>query len=85
MINEKIAVICNYKLLPERVGGMDYFFWTFDKKCKENNIDVDWFFPNSSNHGGYSRLTIYSNDLQNLENSFITFCKHKECKYTHHC
>jgi hypothetical protein len=23
---KKIALLCNYELLPERVGGMDYFF-----------------------------------------------------------
>ena len=26
---KRIAVLCNYELLPERVGGMDYFFWQF--------------------------------------------------------
>ena len=39
--NQKIAIICNYHLLSERVGGMDYFFWEFDKKCKENNIQIE--------------------------------------------
>ncbi len=33
---KKIAVVCNYGLTPNRVGGMDRFFWLFDKKCKEN-------------------------------------------------
>ncbi|MDG2432747.1 MAG: hypothetical protein P8M54_09850, partial [Flavobacterium sp.] len=59
MDNQKrIAVLCNYKLLPERVGGMDYFFWQFDANCKLNNIQVDWFFPNTAKHGQYSMLTI---------------------------
>jgi len=83
MNNKKIAVICNYKLLPDRVGGMDYFFWSFDKKCKENNIDVDWFFPNKSNHGEYHNLTIYSNETHNLENNFIAILKQNQLKYTH--
>ena len=56
---KKIAVICNYKLLPERVGGMDHFFWAFDEACKENNIDVQWFFPNYSDHGKYTELSIF--------------------------
>ena len=25
-----IAIICNYELLEDRVGGMDYFFWAFN-------------------------------------------------------
>ena len=79
----KIAVLCNYRLLPERVGGMDYFFWDFDQKCKENNIDIDWFFPNSSNHGSYSNLTIYSSKELRLENNFLLFCKEHKPEYTH--
>ena len=35
---KKIAILCNYELLPERVGGMDYFFWQFDRKKKIKNI-----------------------------------------------
>ena len=72
---QKIAVLCNYELFPERVGGMDYFFWLFDKKCKENGIQVDWFFPNQSNHGEYFNLTIYDSNYQNVENYFLDFCK----------
>lgn len=68
---KKIAVICNYELLPERVGGMDYFFWLFDKKCKENNYQVDWFFPNKSTHEEYSNLNIYSSNYKNVENYFL--------------
>jgi glycosyltransferase involved in cell wall biosynthesis len=52
----KIAVLCDYKLLSDRVGGMDYFFWEFDKKCTQSNIQVDWFFPNGSDHGGYKNM-----------------------------
>lgn len=76
----KIAVICNYELLPDRVGGMDYFFWEFDKKCKENNIHVDWFFPNKSSHGRYPDLTIYSNET---ENYFLSYCNQNREEYTH--
>lgn len=79
----KIAVICNYELLPERIGGMDHFFWQFDKKCKENNIQVDWFFPNDSNHGGYSGLTIYSSKTKHVENNFLSFSEKYRPDYTH--
>ncbi|WP_264535032.1 glycosyltransferase family 4 protein [Flavobacterium sp. N1736] len=79
----KIAILCNYELLPERVGGMDYFFWDFDKKCKENNIEVHWFFPNTSNHGEYSNLTIHSNKTQSVENNFLSFCKQHQTEYSH--
>jgi len=83
MNKQKIAILCNYWLLPERIGGMDYFFWKFDVKCKENNIDIDWFFPNKSDHGNYSGLTIYSNVELSVENYFLSFLKDNKPKYTH--
>ncbi|MFV8392937.1 glycosyltransferase family 4 protein [Flavobacterium sp. LB2P6] len=78
----KIALICNYELLPERVGGMDYFFWMFDAKCKENGIKVDWFFPNQSQHGDYSKLTIFNSNYQNVENYFLDFCILNQTPYS---
>lgn len=77
----KIAVICNYELLPTRVGGMDYFFWQFDAKCKENNIQVDWFFPNHSSHGNYYKLTILESKNASLESFFIDYCLRNNSKY----
>lgn len=59
MKRKKIAIICDYKLLPGRVGGMDHFFWAFNKVCNENDIEVHWFFPNLSNHGEYNQLKIF--------------------------
>jgi glycosyltransferase involved in cell wall biosynthesis len=76
VVTKKIAMLCNYELLPERVGGMDYFFWLFDEKCKANNVSVDWFFPNSASHGNYSSLNIISSDYEEVETYFNQ-------KYTH--
>ncbi|MEC4004399.1 glycosyltransferase family 4 protein [Flavobacterium sp. SUN052] len=81
VVNQKIAIICNYQLLPERVGGMDYFYWMFDKKCKENDIHIDWFFPNTSNHGEYNKLTLFSSNYENVENFFLK--NHATANYTH--
>lgn len=81
LIKKKIAVICNYKLLSERVGGMDYFFWKFDQKCKENNIQVDWFFPNKSTHGNYSELNIISSNDEEVELFFAEYIQNASIKY----
>jgi len=80
---KKIAVVCNYALLPERVGGMDYFFWQFDEKCKENNIQVDWFFPNTSTHGKYPDLKIHSSNGENLEHYFLRFLNQNKTAYSY--
>ncbi|MFV8358354.1 group 1 glycosyl transferase, partial [Flavobacterium sp. XS1P32] len=82
-VNKKIAILCNYELLSERVGGMDYFFWQFDVKCKQNNIEVNWFFPNRSEHGEYGNLTIFDSNNQNLESFFLDFCFQNNPSYTH--
>ncbi len=58
VIRKHIAVICNYELLEDRVGGMDYFFWEFHHKCAEQQIAVDWFFPNKGRHGDYPIFNI---------------------------
>lgn len=80
---KKIAVLCNYELLPDRVGGMDYFFWAFDAKCKEKGIQVDWFFPNQSLHGDYFKLHIYDCNYQSIEHCFLAFCKTNPPTYSH--
>ena len=82
-VNKKIAILCNYELLPERVGGMDYFFWHFDAKCKQNNVEVNWFFPNRSEHGEYGNLTIFDSNNQNAESFFLDFCFKNNPSYTH--
>jgi glycosyltransferase involved in cell wall biosynthesis len=79
----KIAVLCNYELLPERVGGMDAFFWEFDKKCKSSNIEVDWFFPNGATHGDYQLLTIKYNSSKSIESYFLESLAQPETNYTH--
>lgn len=82
-MNQKIAILCQYELLPERVGGMDYFFWQFDAKCKENNIEVDWFFPNRSHHGNYSKLSIHYSKTENAATHFLNFQKQNKKEYSH--
>lgn len=79
---KKIAVICNYELLPERVGGMDYFFWLFDSECKKNNVQVTWFFPNKSDHGKYNELEIkIPENNQTLECYFLKYCEVEKIKF----
>ena len=68
--SKKIAVLCNYALLPERVGGMDYFFWEFDTICKANAIEVDWYFPNVGSHGKYAEMNCI-NCQNEIESHFL--------------
>lgn len=79
----KIAVLCNYELLPERVGGMDTFFWAFDKKCKSTNIEVDWYFPNAAIHGDYKSMTIKYDPNKSIEDFFLENLGQPNTEYTH--
>ena len=81
--NKRIAVLCNYELLPERVGGMDYFFWQFDANCKLNSIQVDWFFPNEATHGQYDKLAIKNCHGQSIESFFLDYCQSNPVCYSH--
>ncbi len=80
---KKIAVLCNYELLPDRVGGMDYFFWRFNQKCKSTNIEVDWYFPNDATHGEYKLLTIKYDIEKSIESLFLENLSQTDTQYTH--
>ncbi|WP_445737887.1 glycosyltransferase family 4 protein [Mariniflexile sp.] len=82
-MKKKIAIICNYQLLESRVGGMDYFFWAFNKKCNENDIEIDWFFPNTTTHGDYKMFKIFPSEKTTLEQNFINHIKTQNVHYSH--
>ncbi|WNH11641.1 glycosyltransferase family 4 protein [Thalassobellus suaedae] len=83
-INQKhIAIICNYELLKDRVGGMDYFFWAFNKACTDKGIKVDWFFPNIGTHGDYHTFEIFPSNGVTLEQGFIRHIKKQPVQYSY--
>lgn len=82
-MTKKIAIICNYELLESRVGGMDYFFWALNKKCAEEQITVDWFFPNTASHGDYHLFNIMPSQGTSLEAHFLKYIKTQSVEYIH--
>lgn len=80
--SKKIAVLCNYQLTSGRVGGMDRFFWLFDKECKAKGYQVVWFFPNKESHGEYATLSIAApeNDTS-LELFFLKYIKENQTQF----
>ncbi|MES2544067.1 MAG: glycosyltransferase family 4 protein [Bacteroidota bacterium] len=79
---KKIAVICDYKLFPERIGGMDHFFWLFDLECKKKGNEVIWFFPNDADFSGYQNLNIVSDNEGLLTGVFLNYCKENNPGFT---
>lgn len=78
---KSIAILCNYKLEPNRVGGMDYFFWEFDKACKAAGHSVTWYFPNTALHGNYPRMYIIPAGEQSIEKCFLNDVKSNSKKF----
>jgi glycosyltransferase involved in cell wall biosynthesis len=78
-----IAVLCNYRLLPERVGGMDRFFWALDQKAQTEGYQLTWFFPNEAQHGNYAKMHIIANESLSVEDSFLQYQTNFDLVVTH--
>lgn len=80
-MNRRIAVLCQYELLENRVGGMDQFYWAFNLYCKDHGVIIDWFFPNAARHGDYPQMSIFSCEGHSLEQFFLEHLKTTETNY----
>lgn len=69
--NKKIAVVCNYALNPNRIGGMDRFYVAYDKRAKELGYTIDWYFLEYKPFDFYSGLTIFGANNQSVEAFFL--------------
>lgn len=81
--NRHIAVVCNYRLNPDRIGGMDRFFMRYDAFAKANNYKVTWFFSNDVYIDGYAELDVFPNPEQHVEQHFMLHLKNDNVEYTH--
>lgn len=80
-MNKKIAVVCNYALNPNRIGGMDRFYKAYDKKAKDLGYEVDWYFIEYSGFDFYADLTIFSSAHQCVESFFLNKVQQEAIKY----
>lgn len=79
--NKKIAVVCNYALNPNRIGGMDRFWVAYDKKAKDFGYEIDWYFADYQSFDFFSELTIFSANNQNIESFFLEKIHQEDFKY----
>lgn len=80
---KQIALLCAYRLLPDRIGGMDYFFWQFDEACRNMGVEPVWFFPNKESHGNYKQMQIVAEDGKSVEQSFLDYNQPFDILFTH--
>jgi glycosyltransferase involved in cell wall biosynthesis len=78
---KKIAVVCNYALNLNRIGGMDRFYVAYDKKAKALGYEIDWYFLNYEPFDFYSGLTIFSANHQNMEAFFMKKVSEENLQY----
>lgn len=80
-MSKKIAIVCNYALSPNRIGGMDRFYVAYDTKAKELGFEIDWYFLNYEPFDFYSELCIFSSNNQNVEAFFLEKLSHEQLQY----
>lgn len=78
---KKIAIVCNYVLNYNRIGGMDRFYLAYDTKAKELGYEIDWYFLDYQPFDFYSGLTIFSANNQNVESYFLEKVKQEHLHY----
>lgn len=78
---KKIAVVCNYALNPNRIGGMDRFWVGYDTKAKEMGYELHWYFSDYQAFDFFSGLTIHSANNQNVESFFLEKVNQEHLKY----
>ena len=71
MGSKKIAVVCNYALNPNRIGGMDRFWVAYDTKAKSLGYEVHWYFSDYQPFEFFSELAIFNAKNQNMEQFFL--------------
>jgi len=82
-----ILVVCDYKINPNRIGGMDRFFKLFDEQVKKEGHQVTWIFSDVVLHNFYETLTFVSAEnkgvLQCAENFLNNGSKKIDVLITH--
>ncbi|WP_299048794.1 glycosyltransferase family 4 protein [uncultured Polaribacter sp.] len=78
---KNIAILCNYSLNPNRIGGMDRFFRSFNASLIEKGNKVDWYFKNGEKFDFYSNLNITIVKKELVEQGFIYNSKKNNLNY----
>ena len=83
MSTKRLAVVCNYVLRPDRIGGMDRFFVAYDAAAKAKGYEVDWFFPDVLDKTFYEGVTVFSAEGNSgVEAFFLNYLQENEKTYT---
>ena len=77
MYKKKIAIICDYIIKSNRIGGMDRFYKLYDSELKKVGIQTDWYFTNIEVTDFYNQLNMISAKGNLVEQKFIEVSRNK--------
>ncbi|PHR74592.1 MAG: group 1 glycosyl transferase [Lutibacter sp.] len=80
-MKKSVAIICEYVLFPERIGGMDRFFKEYDLTLKNENYNPIWFFKNVTEFDFYKNLNIVSAEDKAVESFFLEYSASNNLKF----
>ena len=78
----KMYGIKSWLLLPEDSDYFEQGVLKIAELIKEQNIQVDWFFPNTATHGDYKAFNIISAENETLEQCFISYVESENVPYS---
>lgn len=67
----QIAVVCNYKLDPNRIGGMDRFFKAYNENLIRKGYNVSWYFSGGEPFNFYKSFNLYFAQEESVEDLFL--------------
>jgi L-malate glycosyltransferase len=86
-MTKKIAIVCNYVLKADRIGGMDRFYVAYDAKLKALGYEVHWYFSYYKGLDFFSGLTIFSSEKTEVSGHFLNeaamYNRHYQVMVTH--
>ena len=78
-VGKQIAVVCDYELKPDRIGGMDRFFRAYNEELLQKGHRLIWFFSGGQKFDFYSGFELHlAGQQQTVENLMLDFLKEKE-------
>lgn len=72
---KSIAVICNYRLNPDRIGGMDRFFKAYNSELLKQGHQITWFFCGEHIPAFYKGFHIILAKNGLVENEALTYLR----------
>lgn len=75
--SKSIAVVCNYELNPNRIGGMDRFFKAYNDAVLEQGHQLTWFFSGNVVPVCYSNFHIFLARDFSVEEEVLSYLKSK--------